>query len=331
MVAEAGIGEGLLGHSPVELAAYQHARDEARLPLRVQLMVASASVHPLAAHADDPVRRGLDLGARTGLGDDRLGLGALKVYLDGGMMARTAALSAPYRGGGPGGDAWGCGMLHDTPGALADVIVEGHAAGWQLAVHAIGDRAVDVALDAIEEAQRRRPLPDRRHRIEHSGMTRPDQLDRYARSGIIPVVQPSFLYRYGDDYADVLGPDREGWMYRGRGFLDRGIPVVGSSDRPVADGAPLRGMAFMTDRRSVSGRLIGADEALTASQALAAYTTAAAFACRAEGRVGRLAPGMAADFVVLDADPLARGADLAAVGVAATYVGGRATFLRPGG
>ncbi|MGH8904546.1 MAG: amidohydrolase [Egibacteraceae bacterium] len=321
MCAEAGIGGGLIGHSPAELAAYQAARDQGRLPIRMQVMVASDVIHPVSAHERDGIRRGLDLGLRTGLGDDRLSIGALKVFADGGMMARTAALTSPYVGGDD------CGLLQDDPEALARVIVDGHAAGWQLAVHAIGDQAVDVTLDALARAQRARPRQDARHRVEHCGLTRPDQLDRLARVGAIAVVQPAFLWDYGDDYAAIVGPDRAEWLYRGRGFANHGILVAGSSDRPVATAAPLRGIQFMVERRSNTGQTIGPQEHLPVTQALKAYTHNAAFACRREQSVGSLCPGKRADLVVLAEDP--RQADpsrIADIEVIATLVDGKIAY-----
>ncbi|MFG3506487.1 amidohydrolase [Streptomyces sp. NPDC047821] len=316
--AEAGIGGGLLGHSPVELGAYQLLRDEGRLPLRVQLMPGGDTLRPLGAHRDDGIPRALDLGLRTGFGDDWLSVGALKIYTDGGMMARTAALTEPYEG------MTHTGQLQDDPGSLTDLIVDGHLAGWQLAVHAIGDRAADLALDALEKAQELRPRPEARHRIEHAGLIRPDQLPRFARLGVSAVVQPSFLRYFGDDYATVMGPRRAPWMYRGRGFLDHGITLVGSSDRPVADGAPLRAIQFMVERASTSGQVIGPDEGITVEQALHAYTVAGAYACRWDDSAGSLTPGKRADLVVLGDDP--RRVDPARIGdidVVATFVDGR--------
>ena len=295
--AEAGIGGTLFGHSPVELGAYQLARDKGLLPLRVQLMVSADRLRPVAAHETDGIPRALDLGLRTGFGDDRLSVGALKVYTDGGMMARTAALTRPYEG------LDHAGQLQDDPDVLTDLIVDGHLAGWQLAVHAIGDRAADLALDAIERAQRIRPRPEARHRIEHAGLIRPDQLPRMARLGVGAVVQPTFLRCFGDDYASIMGEERAPWMYRGRAFLDHGIPLVGSSDRPVADGSPLRAVQFMAERASASGQLIGPDEAVTVDQALHAYTVAGARACHWEDRLGSLTPGKPASLAVLASDP----------------------------
>ncbi|MEU6120265.1 amidohydrolase [Streptomyces sp. NPDC047123] len=318
--AEAGIGGTLFGHSPVELGAYQRAREEGLLPLRVQLMVSADRLNPVAAHASDDIPRALDLGLRTGFGDDRLSVGALKIYTDGGMMARTAALGEPYEG------LDHAGQLQDDPDALADTIVAGHLAGWQLAVHAIGDRAADLALDGLERAQRLRPRPAARHRIEHAGLIRPDQLPRFARLGVTAVVQPTFLHSFGDDYATIMGEKRAPWLYRGRGFLDHGIPLVGSSDRPVTDGSPLRAVQFMVERASRSGRPIGPDEAVTVAEALHAYTVAGARACHWEDTVGSLTPGKRADLVVLGDDPhRVDSARIADIEVVTTYVDGLET------
>ncbi|MEU4086507.1 amidohydrolase [Streptomyces aureus] len=318
--AEAGIAGSLFGHSPVELGAYQLARETGRLPLRVQLMVAADRLHPVAAHASDGIPRALDLGLRTGFGDEYLSVGALKVYTDGGMMARTAALSSPYEG------LDHAGQLQEEPDLLVQTVIDGHLAGWQLAIHAIGDRAVDLALDALERAQRIRPRPDARHRIEHAGLVRPDQLARFARLGVIAVVQPNFLRSFGDDYAAIMGEGRSPWLYRGKGFLKHGITLVGSSDRPVTDGSPLRAVQFMVERASASGHVIGPSEGTTVEQALRAYTVGGAFACHWEDSLGSLTPGKCADLVVLADDPTAvETSRVGGIDVVATFVDGQAT------
>ena len=120
-----------------------------------------------------------------------------------------------------------------------------------------------------------------------------------------------------------MGEHRAPWLYRGRGFLDHGVPLVGSSDRPVTAGAPLRAVQFMVERTSRGGRLIGPDEGITVPEALHAYTAAAARACRREDSVGRLAAGLLADLTVLAEDP--RRVDAARIGaieILATLVGG---------
>ncbi|TDC46876.1 amidohydrolase [Jiangella ureilytica] len=329
-VAEAGIVTDLAGSSPVELAAYQVAREQGRLPVRVQAMIPAAMLRPSGAAPGDGIARAIDLGLRTGLGDDRLSVGALKLWLDGGMMARTAALTEPYLnpGGsdtstGDDGGSGGSGRLAFDDDELAALVLDAHRAGWQLAVHAIGDAAVDQAIAVVAAAQATHPRPDARHRVEHCGIVRPDQLPRLAAAGLTAVIQPTFLHAFGDDYSTIMGPERTGWMYRGRSFLDHGITVAGSSDRPVADGAPLRAIQFMVERASASGAPVGPAEAVTVDEALAAYTTGSAYACRVDGVAGHLAAGALADLAVLGADPReVTPSAIADVPVLATVLGG---------
>ena len=317
--AEAGIAAGLAGASPIELMAYQRAN----LPIRVQLMVSDLMLHPLAAAPADRVTTGLDLGIGTGFGGDRLWLGAMKMWLDGGVQARTAALSEPFAGTDNRGE------LAGDPDELRAKIVAAHVSGWQLALHAIGDRAIDLAIEALGEAQRALPRPDARHRIEHCGIVRPDQLAGLAASGAIAVLQPEFLWHNGDDYTRVLGEPRAHWQYRGRALLDAGVPLVGSSDRPVVSGAPLQAMRFMVERRSNTGLLVGPDEAITVDEALHAYTMAGAHSIGREDDLGSIAPRKWADLAVLEADPHDVAPEqLSEIGVLATYVAGDRVYAR---
>ncbi|HET6876659.1 MAG TPA: amidohydrolase [Jatrophihabitans sp.] len=318
-VTEAGIGGGLIGRSPIEAAAYLAAREQDELPVRVELMVASDALHPLARHAADTARFGLDLGLRTGFGDEMLRLGPMKIFLDGSLVGRTAAVGEPYCDHGHG-----TGYLQSDGAELEQRVVDAHDAGWQVAAHAIGDRAVDLALDALERAQQKHPRTDVRHRIEHAAVVRPDQLARMAELGVVPVPQPRFLYEIGDTMAAALGDERVDWMYRHRSFLDAGLRVPGSSDRPVAAGAPLLGMQSMVERRSRDGRVLAEQERVDAATALRAYTVDAAWAGHAEHRQGRIAPGLFADLVLLDDDPTTVPASrIGDISVQATFVGGR--------
>ncbi len=311
--AEAGIGAGFAGSSPAELAAYQRAD----LPIRVQLMVSDLVLHPLAAATADRITLGLDLGATSGFGGDRLWLGPMKMWLDGGVQARTAALTEPFAG------TDNRGALSGDPTVLRERIVEAHTSGWQLALHAIGDRAIDLAIESLLAAQQAMPRPDARHRIEHCGIVRPDQLAALAACGAIAVIQPEFLWHNGEDYTKVLGEPRTHWQYRGRGLLAAGIAVVGSSDRPVVTGAPLQGIRFMVERRSNSGTVVGPDEAITVEEALHAYTLAGAHALGRDEVLGSVTPRKWADLVVLDADPRTVPTEqISEIGVQATYVAG---------
>jgi predicted amidohydrolase YtcJ len=321
-VVEAGIGSGWIGRSPVELAAYLEARRRGLLKTRVQLMAASDALHPLQSHPADGISFGLDLGIASGFGDDQVRLGAMKIFIDGSLIGRTAAVTEPFCDHGHG-----TGSFQLSLEELTRRIVDAHCSGWNVAAHAIGDSAVDVALDAFAAAQQKLPRAEARHRIEHAGMVRPDQLSRFASLGITPVPQPHFLFEVGDTMAAAVGPERVPWLYRHKSFLDLGVRVPGSSDRPVASGAPLLGMQSMVTRRSSGGTTVSPQERVDAVTALRAYTVDAAWTAGEEDRRGTLESGKLADFVFLSAHP----ADVAAeeigrIAVLATVLGGSCVF-----
>ena len=321
---EAGIGGGWVAHSPAELAAYAAARDQGRLGVRVELMTAGEVLHPLGAHADDGLVAGLDLGIRTGFGDDWLRLGAVKIFADGSLVGRTAALHDPYhRSGG----AEGSGYLQADADALRAAIIAAHRSGWQVATHAIGDRAIDLALDAYADALEGYPRRDPRHRIEHFAVVQPRQVARAAELGVIAVPQGRFATELGDGMLAAVGPDRHAWLYRQRSLLEAGMVLPGSSDRPVVAGAPLLGIDGMVNRRTSSGAPFNPGEAVTAEQALRAWTWGSAYASRQEHVKGSIAPGMLADLVVLSEDPTAVSPDrIAGLEVLATITGGQPRY-----
>jgi predicted amidohydrolase YtcJ len=326
-VTEAGIGGGWIGHTPVELAAYQAAREGGRFHVRVELMIVSDALHPLAAHPGDGLELGLDLGIRTGFGDDWLRIGAMKIFTDGSLVGRTAAMHDDFAG--LPGDR---GYLQADPAELAATILAAHRSGWQVAAHAVGDRAIDLVLDAYAEAQRRHPRADTRHRIEHFAVSRPDQVQRAAQLGVIAVPQGRFATELGDGMLAAVGPERHGWLYRLRSLLAEGLTLPGSSDRPVAAGAPLLGVHDMVNRRAASGTPFNPGEAITAEQALRAYTSGSAYASHAENTRGTIAPGQLADLVVLSEDPTAVSpASIAGISVLATLVDGEPRFDVTGG
>ncbi|MFP5347052.1 MAG: amidohydrolase [Actinomycetes bacterium] len=320
-VTEAGIGAGWLGKSPVELAAYQTARARGELDVRVQLMPTVDALHPVQGHPDDAMHLGLDLGIVSGLGDDRLRVGPVKMWLDGSLLGRTAAMEEPFCP-----HEHGRGYFQDDPDRMRQALVAAHLGGWRVAAHAIGDRAVDLALDAFEEAQAKLPRPDARHRIEHAGVTHPEQIERMARLGVTPLPQLRFLHDIGDSMVEAVGESRRDALYRHASFLRAGIRVPGSSDRPVADGRPLAGIESMVRRMTSSGHVVGPDERVCVETALRAYTVDTAWIAGEEHRLGRLTPGRAADFVVLS-DDVTRvdPARIAGIEVVATFLGGLCT------
>lgn len=326
---EAGVGGGWIGHSPAELAAYQQAASRGRLHARAQVMPVLDVLHGLGGHgSDSPATEpaGLDLGMTTGFGDEYLSLGPAKVFLDGSLLGETAAVSHEFCSHGQKDNSGNVGYFQADPGQLREQIEAAYAAGWSIAAHAIGDRAIDLAIDIIADCQATYGLRTVPNRIEHASMTRPDQLERLATAGIAVTPQASFFREGGDGMTASLGDGRLPWAYRAASFLEAGVTLAGSSDRPVADGNVLRGMQAFVDRRTASGSLFGnPGERLTARQALAAYTTGAAKATGAAHLKGSLAPGKLADFTVLSASPL-EAQDIASLEVLATAVGGRFTY-----
>lgn len=319
---EAGIGAGLVAWSPQELGAYAQARATGRLHVRTTLMVAADALHELGGSPDDPGSFGLDLGIATGLGDEWLRIGAVKIFSDGSLLGRTAAMHEPFADE-PGNR----GFLQKSPEELREIIVRAHRGGWQVATHAIGDLAVDTVLDCYEEALRQLPRADHRHRIEHCAVADDAALDRMARLGVIGVPQGRFISELGDGMTVALGPERAPHCYRQKAFLDRGIPLPGSSDRPVVEGAPLLGIADAVLQKTASGRDYAPQEALTPLQALHAWTMGSAYATFEEHRRGSLVRGKLADFAVLSDDLTAVDPEqIASIQVRATVVGGEVVY-----
>jgi predicted amidohydrolase YtcJ len=315
-VQEAGIGGGWIGRTPIELAAYQIARAENVLDLRVTVMISADAMHAVESAEEDEVTFGVDLGLRTGFGDDHLRIGAMKIFADGSLVGRTAAMCDDYVG-----DEGERGYFQRPVAELRETIRLAHRSGWQVATHAIGDRAVGEVLDIYEEVLTAHPRSDHRHRIEHCGITRPEHIERIARLGVIPVPQGRFVYELGDGMISAIGAERAEWCYRQKSFLDAGIELPASSDRPVVDGRPLLGLRDLVQRRTAAGAVLAANERLSPAQALRAYTYGSAYAGFAERRVGLLDLGYLADFAVLSADPL-QAEDLGEIAVLATVVGG---------
>jgi len=299
--------------SAAEIPAYHEAAASGALSVRCSLMVTLAYLASL-----DDVPAPHELTDET----DWVRVGPAKVFTDGALTTRTALLRAPFAQSESLGTAvWAAGELNH-------MVARVHAAGWQIAAHAIGDAAIDLCLDAYGKALARTPRPDARHRIEHAMLLWPDQVGRLARLGVLPVYQPEFLLRFGDAYAAALGDSRAARLMPYAETLAAGLPLVFSSDLPVIPGRPLDGIAAAALRRSPSGLTLGAAHCVSPADALLAYTEGAAHSVFLEADRGRIAPGHRADFVVLNADPLALPPDEWAHGlsVRATIVGGSVVY-----
>lgn len=318
---EAGVGGGWIGHSPIEITAYQRAVREGRLHARAQLMPVLDVLHPVTGHDDDlhgtGSGRGLDLGIGPGFGDDRLSIGPVKVFLDGSLLGATAAATEDFCG-----TPHNHGYLLSSPEDYRERVDAAYRAGWAIAVHAIGDAAIDLALELIEGSQERYGRNALPNRIEHCGMARPEHLPRIAAAGIAVTPQASFYGPIGQQMMDRVGPERTPWLYRARSFLDAGVLMAGSSDVPVCDPVVLRALQSLVERRTDEGTVFTTlDECITPLEALRSYTVDSATATGTIADRGTLTAGKLADLVVLDGSPLT--ADrIDGLTVLATMVGG---------
>lgn len=261
---------------------------------------------------------------------DRLRLGGVKLFADGALGSRGALLKADYA------DAPGQrGLMITGDAALKNQMSHAAMNGFQVAVHAIGDAANAEVLGAIEE-MRETYKGDRRWRIEHAQVVDPADLTRFGKAGVVASMQP--VHQTSDRVmAEArLGPTRLAGAYAWASMLRNGVRVAFGTDFPVESPDPWAGWAAGFTRQDASGEPFGGwqpQERLTREQAWKAYTVDAAWAGFAEDKFGRLAPGLAADFIVLDrGDPLLLSpADLRAVKVTQTWIGGEKVYEAKGG
>jgi predicted amidohydrolase YtcJ len=248
---------------------------------------------------------------------DRLAAEAVKIWADGGMSSRTAAIHGSYPV-----PPFGSGILYFEPDELAKLVCDLDARGFQVCIHAQGDRAIEIVLDAYAAIMTPGDGNPRRHRIEHGGAMYPPLAERAAGLGIVVASQPGFLSILGDGFAEAFG-DTCDLLYSFASWQRAGITVAGSSDAPVISPDPFLGIRDAILRRTADGRLLGPDERLPARDALALYTTRAAYSCHRENEIGSLEPGKFADFVILDRNPLeVEPAQITDLQVLATVLGG---------
>ncbi|MGJ0204104.1 amidohydrolase family protein [Leucobacter sp. gxy201] len=321
-ITDAGIGGGWIGHSAQEFAAYQAALDAGVLRTRMQPMLVADVLGDVPLGDDGRSFRGLPGGLRSGLGDDRLQLGPVKIFLDGSILGNTARMSQGYHHC-PSNRGYFQGDLEEMRRHALDA----GRAGWALAMHAVGDEAVGLAIEILEQLRAEDVTPPLPHRIEHGGVVAEGQVAALAALGTSIVAQPYFMRVYGDGFRGYIGDERSAQSFRLGSLLRHGLPVAGSSDRPVAAGRPLDVMQAAVERLTAEAWVYGPDERLTAAEALRAYTVGSAEVTGWGDRKGRIAPGYLADFAVLGDDPTAvEPSRIGAIDVLATVVGDDAVF-----
>jgi len=324
-----------------EIDLYKKAIDERKLPIRIYAAVGGVG---------ETWDAFLKSGPLLGYGDNRLTVRALKLYIDGALGSRGAALIEPYSD-----DPGNRGLTMSSDEELTKAVEDALTHGFQVCTHAIGDRGNNIILNVYEAALKRHPVPDHRLRVEHAQVLERGDIPRFKQLGVLPSMQPTHCT--SDMYwAEArLGPRRVRGAYAWRSLLQTGVIIPGGSDFPVEDPNPLLGIYAAVTRKDRQGRPLSAEqvkaqfqlspdgladstsfndgwygnEKMTREEAVKSFTRWAAFAEFAEGVKGSLEKGRLADFVVFSADVMKVPAkDLPGISVEMTVVGGETVYRK---
>ncbi len=272
---------------PQTLDMYQETLAAGKLKIRIYTMNHDDMAEPLIGSR-----------IRTGFGSDRLRIGPIKIFADGGMSNRTAAVSKPYLC--PPNDK---GLKIQSREELIEKVKGYNTLGYQIAIHAQGDEGISDTLDAFEAVLGRKSGNPLRHRIEHAGCLYPNLLKRAVDMNIAASVQPVFFSELGDGFLEAFGPDLAHQLYPFKSMLKAGMKIGGSSDCPVSNLDPRVGIRDAVLRLSPSGQILGPQETLTTEEAIRLYTKGSAYLSFDENRNGSIEEGKRADFTVMAADP----------------------------
>jgi len=303
------------------LDAYEELLREGRYTLRNHAMLAGSD--------DALVARWLQRGPQTLAHGGRLSVRAIKLYVDGALGSRGAALLAPYSD-----DPGNTGLLRLTQAQIQSVGERALPAGFQVCTHAIGDRGNRVVLDAYEAALRRsRAVHDHRWRIEHAQVLAPDDVPRFARLGVTASMQTTHQVSDMPWAQARLGPQRVLGAYAWRSLLDTGVPIANGTDAPVEAVNSLRTFHAAIARQNEANQPPGGwypRQRMTRDEAFKSMTSWAARACFLDGAAGTLEPGKYADFVVLDRDPMRIAPEeIMSTRILATFSGGERVYTAP--
>ena len=296
--------------TPDDLRAYQDARDAGDLGFRVYCLIQYEFLDRMIA-----------AGIRTGLGDERVRVGAIKLVADGSISERTARLSQPYVGR-PGD----FGILVTEEKELYEQARKAHMAGWQVGTHANGDVAIGMTLGIYEKLQRESSRPDPRFRLEHCTVVNPSLIQRIAKLGAIPTPFSTYVYYHGEKMKEY-GAERLNWMFAVRSFLDAGVRVTQASDYPPGPFEPMMALQSSVTRTGMHGTVWGPRQRVTVEEAIRVGTLNGAYASYEENLKGSIEPGKLADLVVLGRDPTqVDPMTIIDIPIERTMVGGRWVF-----
>ena len=266
-------------NSADEIRIIQKLYLEGKLPIRVYLGIPVKLLDTL-----------VKLGLTTNFGNKMVKVGFVKIFSDGSLGARTAALKEPYKD-----KPETRGMLYYDEQTLEKLVLKAHKAGLQLGIHAIGDKAVEIVVNAYEKALENFSRENHRHRIEHCSVLNPNLIERIRKLGLIASIQPHFTV--SDFWVEErVGKERARWVYPFKTLISKGITVISGSDCPVEPINPILGIWAAVTRANFS------EERLTVEEALKTYTVNAAYAAFDEKERGTIKVGKFADLTVLSED-----------------------------
>lgn len=311
-----GVHDAGIGIANAEI--YMSLADDRELDMRIYAMIGGAG------DVLDAIGKPI-----YAYGNDRLEISSVKLYSDGALGSRGAAMIEPYSD-----DPENRGLPFWTQEELDAMVEKANGMGFQVGIHAIGDLGNRMSLDAFARAQDGKPSP-LRNRIEHSQIITLEDIPRFAELGVIASMQSTHATSDKNMAEDRVGPDRILGGYAWRRMLDAGVILANGSDFPVELSNPFHGLYAAVTRQGRDGEPEGgwyADQALTRGEALHSFTLAGAYAARQEDRLGSLEPGKWADFIVIDRDyftiPAAQIDDIV---VLETWVGGEQVYARGDG
>ncbi|MEC5425828.1 amidohydrolase [Virgibacillus sp. C22-A2] len=297
-----------------EMESFNGANNDGTLNMRIVMSFISSYLDEL-----------IKLGFCSGFGDEQLSIGSIKFYADGSLNSGTAYLSTNYAD-----SARTKGYLYHQPEEFKEMFVKAHQQGFQTLTHAQGDSAIQLVIDSVKAAQQNSPIDvkEMRHRIEHCGLPDPAQIDVIKELGIWPVPQPQHVYQFGEGVIQQVGKFGENYSPYGW-FKEKNIPIVLSSDAPVAPPNPILAIYAAVTRSTLQGNIVGEEHKITLDEALRGYTIEAAKAIHREHIIGSIEEGKLADFAVLAQNPYEVSTEqLKDIDVTETWINGERVFTK---
>ncbi|RNF40353.1 amidohydrolase [Planococcus salinus] len=302
-----------------DMEVYQELLSNNELNVRVRPWYWAVSQNEWSGLLDEV----LSLGIKSGFGNDMIKIQGMKFMLDGGIGGRTAALSEPFEG------SQSRGILYYDVEEIAPLMEKALLADLRVAIHGIGERAIEVAIQSFEKANKKKDITSMRNRIEHCALPTTEHLQRMKKLELVAGSSIGFLYHIGDSYLANLGPERVERVYPHKSFKDHGIVAPGNSDLPVTGGNPWTGIYAAVTRKTISDQTLDTKQNVSLYDAIKAYTVDAAFSSLEEQSLGSIRPSAKADLIVMAEDPFEIDIEqLVDIQIEKTYLGGKVVYSR---